>query len=223
MTFLCQIQTPTDVRHKQDKTIAYVNDESLETGSLFIAESCLVWMRESGLGFYVEYPDITMHSISRDLSAFPQQCLYVVLDVGINAKVGDNSSSSSSSDCRAELRFIPDDSSALTLMFSEMSLCQRLHPDKELAEEDDIENDDDDNDSDLDLMPEVDQVIFQRTQQHPNIVMMNSTTHHQQQQLECAIEHLMSNGGDGCTYAGAGDGDTEADKDQFEDAEADHQ
>ena len=35
---------------------------------------------DSGQGFSLEYPHISLHAVSKDPSAFPQECLYLMLD-----------------------------------------------------------------------------------------------------------------------------------------------
>ena len=43
--------------------------------------SCVAWQKESdGLGFSLQYPGISCHAISRDLSSFPHECLYLMID-----------------------------------------------------------------------------------------------------------------------------------------------
>ncbi|MEQ2175548.1 hypothetical protein GOODEAATRI_018963 [Goodea atripinnis] len=61
----------------------------------------LSWFDGSGLGFALEYPSIGLHAISRDVSAYPQEHLYVM----VNGKLNVES------------------------MFSAMCECQALHPD----------------------------------------------------------------------------------------------
>lgn len=41
---------------------------------------CLSWFDGSGLGFSLEYPKIGLHAISRDVSAYPQEHLYVMVN-----------------------------------------------------------------------------------------------------------------------------------------------
>lgn len=45
--------------------------------------SRLSWFDGSGMGFCLEYPSISLHAISRDLTAYPQEHLYVM----VNAKL----------------------------------------------------------------------------------------------------------------------------------------
>ncbi len=47
----------------------------------------LSWFDGSGMGFSLEYPTIGLHAISRDVSAYPQEHLYVM----VNGKLGGES------------------------------------------------------------------------------------------------------------------------------------
>lgn len=40
----------------------------------------LSWFDGSGMGFSLEYPTIGLHAISRDVSAYPQEHLYVMVN-----------------------------------------------------------------------------------------------------------------------------------------------
>lgn len=40
----------------------------------------LSWFDGSGMGFSLEYPTIGLHAISRDVSDFPQEHLYVMVN-----------------------------------------------------------------------------------------------------------------------------------------------
>ena len=46
--------------------------------------SRLSWLDGSGLGFSLEYPTISLHAVSRDPNAYPQEHLCVM----VNAKLG---------------------------------------------------------------------------------------------------------------------------------------
>ena len=80
--------------------------------------SRLSWLDGSGLGFSLEYPTISLHAVSRDLSAYPREHLYVM----VNAKFGEESKESvadeeeedSDDDIEpiSEFRFVPSDKSA---------------------------------------------------------------------------------------------------------------
>lgn len=132
-----------------------MDGQKLGCGTLYVAETRLSWFDGSGMGFALEYPTIGLHAISRDVSAYPQEHLYVM----VNGKLGDeneaemaekeadddeddSSDSSSGGDddegVITEIRFVPGDKAALESMFSAMCECQALHPD---PEDDNSDND----------------------------------------------------------------------------------
>lgn len=150
---LKNLRPPTEgVRHEQAETTAVMGGQKLGCGTLYVAETQLSWFDGAGLGFSLEYPAIGLHAISRDVSAYPQEHLYVM----VNGKVGDENEAemaekaadeegdddSSSDDDEedgaiTEIRFVPSDKAALESMFSAMCECQALHPDPEDDDSDD--------------------------------------------------------------------------------------
>lgn len=65
--------------------------------------SRLSWLDGSGLGFSLEYPTISLHAVSRDPNAYPQEHLYVM----VNARFGGMyaiTQSSASSDSKVHFR-----------------------------------------------------------------------------------------------------------------------
>lgn len=47
--------------------------------------SRLSWVNSSsGQGFSLEYPHIALHAVSRDLQAYPSECLYILIDTEID-------------------------------------------------------------------------------------------------------------------------------------------
>ncbi|KAI4902423.1 hypothetical protein NFI96_022037 [Prochilodus magdalenae] len=140
------------VRHQQAETAAVLDGKGLGTGTLYVAESRLSWFDGSGMGFSLEYPSISLHAISRDLSAYPQEHLYVMVNKKLDDEneaemqerapddEGEEESDDDSEDgVITEIRFVPGDKAALESMFSAMCDCQALHPDPEDAESDDDE------------------------------------------------------------------------------------
>ncbi|XP_007437352.1 methylosome subunit pICln isoform X2 [Python bivittatus] len=139
MSFLKRIPEPSEgIRLRQPDTEAVPGGRGLGTGSLYIAESRLSWIANSGLGFSLDYPIISLHAISRDLNAYPWEHLYVM----VNAKFEEESKESPVAEDEeeesddefepiSEFRFVPSDKSALEAMFSAMCECQALHPDPE--------------------------------------------------------------------------------------------
>ncbi|KAL3991389.1 ubiquilin-like protein [Sarotherodon galilaeus] len=158
MVLLKNLHPPTEgVRHEQAETTAVMDGQRLGCGTLYVAETRLSWFDSSGLGFSLEYPSIGLHAISRDVSAFPQEHLYVMVNGKLNKENeaemaekasddddDDNDGSSDGGDddedegAITEIRFVPSDKAALESMFSAMCECQALHPD---PEDDDSDND----------------------------------------------------------------------------------
>lgn len=154
MGLLRNLRPPTEgVRLQQAETTAVLGGQRLGCGTLYVTETRLFWSDGSGMGFSLEYPTIGLHAISRDVSAYPQEHLYVM----VNGKLGDDSEAdmaekpadeddddgSSSGDddeegAITEIRFVPSDKAALESMFSAMCECQALHPD---PEDEDSDND----------------------------------------------------------------------------------
>ncbi|XP_048217056.1 methylosome subunit pICln isoform X1 [Perognathus longimembris pacificus] len=120
MSFLKSFPPPEPaegLRQQQPDTEAVLNGKGLGTGTLYIAESRLSWLDGSGLGFSLEYPTISLHAVSRDLNAYPQEHLYVM----VNAKFEEESRESLSDEEEdsdddvepiTEFRFVPSDKSA---------------------------------------------------------------------------------------------------------------
>ncbi|KAL7870734.1 hypothetical protein SRHO_G00082310 [Serrasalmus rhombeus] len=152
MVLLKSLPPPNEgVRHQQAETAAVLDGKELGTGTLYVAESRLSWFNGSGMGFSLEYPSISLHAISRDLSAYPQEHLYVMVNKKLDDEneaemherapddEGEESDDDSEDGVIAEIRFVPSDKAALESMFSAMCDCQALHPDPEDEESDEFE------------------------------------------------------------------------------------
>ncbi|XP_055751840.1 methylosome subunit pICln-like isoform X5 [Salvelinus fontinalis] len=139
MVLLRSVPRPSEgVRHEQGETTAVLDGKGLGAGTLYVAETRLSWFDGSGMGFSLEYPTISLHAISRDLSAYPQEHLYVMVNAKLNDEMQENAhdeededKSSEEDACEGitEIRFVPSDKAALESMFSAMCECQALHPD----------------------------------------------------------------------------------------------
>ncbi|KAM7412549.1 hypothetical protein PAMA_020094 [Pampus argenteus] len=158
MVLLKNLHPPTEgVRHEQAETTAVMGGQRLGCGTLYVTETRLSWFDGSGMGFSLEYPTIGLHAISRDVSAYPQEHLYVMVNGKLSdeneaemtekapddKEVDDVSSEDDDDDddkegVITEIRFVPSDKAALESMFSAMCECQALHPD---PEDDDSDND----------------------------------------------------------------------------------
>ncbi|XP_010126269.1 PREDICTED: methylosome subunit pICln, partial [Chlamydotis macqueenii] len=160
-SFLCEARTTLPASSQRFKRVAEFLPESLagneQETPVFVGEPggrCsfgslrrLSWLENSGVGFSLDYPTISLHAVSRDLSAYPSEHLYVM----VNAKFGEEETkeapmaegeeeedSDDEGEPIAEFRFVPSDKSALEAMFSAMCECQALHPD---PDDEDSDND----------------------------------------------------------------------------------
>uniref|UniRef100_A0A8D3EDX5 Methylosome subunit pICln n=1 Tax=Scophthalmus maximus TaxID=52904 RepID=A0A8D3EDX5_SCOMX len=87
MVLLKNLHPPTEgVRHEQAETTAVMDGQRLGCGTLYVAETRVSWFDGSGMGFSLEYPTIGLHAISRDVSAYPQEHLYVM----VNGKLSEH-------------------------------------------------------------------------------------------------------------------------------------
>uniref|UniRef100_A0A3B3E2J2 Methylosome subunit pICln n=1 Tax=Oryzias melastigma TaxID=30732 RepID=A0A3B3E2J2_ORYME len=144
MVLVRNLRPPTEgVRREEANTTAVLSGQVLGCGTLYVAETRLSWFDGSGMGFSLEYPSISLHAISRDVSAYPEEHLYVMVNGKLEDENGDDDDGSDSSngdeeDVITEIRFVPRDKASLESMFSAMCECQALHPD---PEDEDSDND----------------------------------------------------------------------------------
>ncbi|XP_064933935.1 methylosome subunit pICln isoform X2 [Columba livia] len=148
MSFLKRFPPPAEgVRHQQPDTEAVLAGRSLGAGTLYIAESRLSWLENSGVGFSLDYPTISLHAVSRDLTAYPWEHLYIMVNAKFEeaetkeaplAEGEEEEDSDDDAEPISEFRFVPSDKSALEAMFAAMCECQALHPD---PDDEDSDND----------------------------------------------------------------------------------
>ncbi|KAK7790102.1 hypothetical protein R5R35_005654 [Gryllus longicercus] len=145
MVVVTSFPPPTEgIKHQQPNTSACINQKEIGKGTLYITESRLSWVNgATGQGFSLEYPHIALHAVSRDLTAHPHECLYLMIDTNIEEPEPCNQEEDNEEEGSdlglTEIRFIPDDKGMLDAMFHAMSACQALHPDPQesLSEEED--------------------------------------------------------------------------------------
>ncbi|XP_038070929.1 methylosome subunit pICln-like [Patiria miniata] len=170
MSLLSATQAPADgVRHKQNNVALHVERENLGNGVLYIAESYVSWINATSQGVKIPYPAISLHAVSRDLTAYPHECLYLMIDTALMPELlqipisrdtggaGDNEDDEEEetqpdqAGAIRELRFIPDNKQTLEPMFTVMSDCQTLHPDPEDSEPSDEDFGDEFDDAEEDM------------------------------------------------------------------------
>nr|ACO12648.1 Methylosome subunit pICln [Lepeophtheirus salmonis] len=166
MVVLTSLGPPEEgVRHVESNTKVFFNSRGLGLGTLYISESRVSWVGE-GNGFSLEYPHIALHAVSKDLSAFPEECLYLMIDVRLmesedptpaSSVDGDDNDENDdqSSSGMTEVRFVPQDKSKLDTIFRVLSQCQSLHPDPEdVSSGDELNGNDEDNEDNEDFINE---------------------------------------------------------------------
>lgn len=153
MVVLTNFPPPTEgIKLREANTNAIIQTKDLGKGTLFIAESRVSWVGENGEGFSLEYPAISLHAISRDLTAFPQECLYLMIDAQLDSSTENQSdengveTETEDLDKMSEIRFIPENKAKLDVMFKAMTDCQALHPDPTDSLSDDEDGYDDEED-----------------------------------------------------------------------------
>jgi len=96
----------TEIKHREDNVTLFIDNQRVGRGSLIIAESRLSWLVESereedtsshGQGFSLEYPNISLHAISKDLTTFPRECLYLMVDPSVSFDVPSRTAANGSS------------------------------------------------------------------------------------------------------------------------------
>ncbi|KAH9370081.1 hypothetical protein HPB48_001958 [Haemaphysalis longicornis] len=87
------------------------------------------WVGQDSSGFSLEYPSVALHALSRDLQAFPEECLYLMIDGDLGEEQEPNENGEDEERPASEIRFVPEDKSHLEAMYRAMTECQALHPD----------------------------------------------------------------------------------------------
>jgi chloride channel, nucleotide-sensitive, 1A len=105
MVLQTNISLPSNgIRKQISNTKAFIGTTDYGVGTLCVAErfilkiiknyidkllqmfyifSNLIWRQENGNGLCFDYPHIALHAVSTDLTSFPHECLYVMLDTNI--------------------------------------------------------------------------------------------------------------------------------------------
>ncbi|GAB1598111.1 methylosome subunit pICln-like [Argonauta hians] len=145
MVKLTNFPPPSEGIHcEQPDVEIYVQKKTLGFGKLYVAESRLSWVGyEDSKGFSIEYPAISVHGVSKDQSNFPQPCIYMIINCTIddNDTCNENQSGNDNEDDKVtEVHLVPQDPSALNLIFQTLSTCSALHPDEEQLADSDFED-----------------------------------------------------------------------------------
>ncbi|KAI8065288.1 regulator of volume decrease after cellular swelling-domain-containing protein [Gongronella butleri] len=123
-----------------DLTVRYTGDAALGggmdviQGALYVCESMLYFYSEAvHSGIAVEYPDVIIHAISRQDT---RPSIYCQLDAGLFFPSQQLPADEDQDDLVTELFFMPDDPETLEDIYLALSECAALHPDLDMADED---------------------------------------------------------------------------------------
>ncbi|KAK3147813.1 hypothetical protein QOZ80_3BG0287070 [Eleusine coracana subsp. coracana] len=105
-------------------------------GTLFVTTRRVIWLSdaEKGKGFAVDFLDITLHAVSRDLEAYPSPCIYTQIETEVDTdEEADESDPGANGELDlsrvSEMRIIPSDPSQLDELFDVFCHCAELNPD----------------------------------------------------------------------------------------------
>lgn len=90
------------VRLRVDNVATFLNRKQLGMGTLYISDARVSWVGIHSQGFSLEYPHIALHAVSRDLTQFHQECLYLMIDVRLVDETGTPMSTPTSSDAGSD-------------------------------------------------------------------------------------------------------------------------
>uniref|UniRef100_A0A0B7BTN3 Methylosome subunit pICln n=1 Tax=Arion vulgaris TaxID=1028688 RepID=A0A0B7BTN3_9EUPU len=155
MVLLINHSVPVEgIQHTEPNVAVDIEGNDLGTGTLYITHSSVLWLNPSDEGIQLEYRQISLHAISRDLQAFPKEHLLCHYDGKLpgveksddEASDDDNNEHNTDFECSLiEIRFIPENKESLAALFEALADCQTLHPDSDCQlSEDEFENADED-------------------------------------------------------------------------------
>ncbi|KAJ3863008.1 regulator of volume decrease after cellular swelling-domain-containing protein [Lentinula novae-zelandiae] len=122
---------PPVLRHKEESvsvtfepSLDGFSEDDAKEGILYVLESVLIFMSNTGKGFQIEYPSITLHAVSRGDTP---PSIYCQLDES-SAKAMEMLETQEDMDMRV-LNIVPSRVESLDPIFEALSLCAALHPD----------------------------------------------------------------------------------------------
>ena len=126
------------VRHEESNTQLVLNSTTVGSGKLFVTTYRLAWVPDvaGSQGYAIEYPNIVLHAVCRDLDAYSKPCIFCQLNADEGSDNDDATASVGGASTISDLRLIPASAAALDSVFEAMSACQALHPDIDDDEDD---------------------------------------------------------------------------------------
>ncbi|CAH0546675.1 unnamed protein product [Brassicogethes aeneus] len=142
-------QPESTIRLQQADVRAVLDKKDLGLGTLFISDSTLSWQEKDDKGFSIDFPDISLHAISRDRNLHPRDSIYIIVDshfclqgddVQPQNGNGDEGDSEASEADISELILEPQNPLTIPALYETLKICQELNPDP--ADVDDEDDDD---------------------------------------------------------------------------------
>uniref|UniRef100_A0A0K0FY85 Methylosome subunit pICln (inferred by orthology to a human protein) n=1 Tax=Strongyloides venezuelensis TaxID=75913 RepID=A0A0K0FY85_STRVS len=139
MITLQEVLPPQEgVRFTEENVQLFYEVERISNGILYIGERNITWIEDGrGKGIVIPYQALVTHGISNDISAFPDRCLFLTIDVSKINFVDQSSTEGMDDNDECEciyLRMVPANDS-LNIIFQIMTECQEMNPDEEDMEE----------------------------------------------------------------------------------------
>lgn len=134
------------VLFQQTNVSAFVGERGLGKGELIVSNTGLQWREvDTNADLQVPCRSVVVHAISRDTSAFPEECIYCMTDGSFPLPCGNGSAEdrdnpdegAEESEHLCELRLVPDDKSLLDAIYAAIVECQSLNPDTDSGDSSD--------------------------------------------------------------------------------------
>lgn len=137
---LQEVSQPTEgIKLATANVQAFYKTDSLGNGTLFVTDRAVTWISSApdSKGFSVPYSAIVLHAISTDVSDFPSEHVYVMVDQRkadlelAAAELDDEESDDDEAGRGLEIRFAPDDKEALAQIYHEIAKGQAENPEED--------------------------------------------------------------------------------------------
>lgn len=137
-----------NVMHQEENSKFFVGETEIGKGVFYVTSNVVLWKKnqdgdDAGKSITLQYKEICMHAISKDLSAFPHECIYIMYNGEIDGIQSDEINEEELNDSFYQIRIVPENCNNLKRIFDRMSDCQCLHNDDEEDSEEAIGEADD--------------------------------------------------------------------------------
>ena len=124
---------PMDNIYVENNCTVQFKGVELGTGTFFVTENILCWIRNDRMGFELDYLHVTAHAVSKDLSSYPKPCIYMLYEPTSD----DDQDDIEDEDLNIEIRVVPSAESNLNRLYESITDGQLLHPDPNQPDDND--------------------------------------------------------------------------------------